>query len=225
MVPVNRPTLMKGLVRALTGVRDGTTAFKTAPACSSGSTRSIAHLCSQQPAFPPRSPPPAKSTHAIKRPCSTLRYPQQQAVHCEGLRAFDSQGSRKRPSPVWRSLSTSRSDGSAGRAGSAGGDASTDKVQEDAICWKCESPVDWRDFFCECGAAQLLDGRLDYFEMFGHPPSVFLDTKEVEKKYKNIQRAFHPVSLLSLLPNALHSFPLIVLRRTRPVCVLKMLRP
>lgn len=51
-----------------------------------------------------------------------------------------------------------------------------------------------RAYFCECGAAQLLDGRLDYFEMFDCPPSVFLELKEVEKRFKNMQRAFHPVS-------------------------------
>eukprot|EP00752_Nemacystus_decipiens_P003129 g2896.t1 len=59
-------------------------------------------------------------------------------------------------------------------------------------CWKCKSIVDPREYFCECGAAQLLDGRLDYFEMFDCPPSVFLELKEVETRFKNMQRAFHP---------------------------------
>ncbi|CAM9378184.1 unnamed protein product, partial [Hapterophycus canaliculatus] len=67
-------------------------------------------------------------------------------------------------------------------------------------CWNCNSPVSCREFFCRCGAAQLLDGRLNYFEMFNCPPSVFLELKEVEKSFKDMQRAFHPDLFASKSP-------------------------
>ncbi|CAM9314758.1 unnamed protein product [Ectocarpus sp. 4 AP-2014] len=59
-------------------------------------------------------------------------------------------------------------------------------------CWKCGLEVSWREHFCKCGVIQLLDERLDYFEMFQCTPSVFLGLKEVEMRFKNMQRAFHP---------------------------------
>ncbi|CAM9520420.1 unnamed protein product [Ectocarpus sp. 12 AP-2014] len=59
-------------------------------------------------------------------------------------------------------------------------------------CWKCGVEVSWREHFCKCGVIQLLDERLDYFEMFQCTPSIFLGLKEVEMRFKNMQRAFHP---------------------------------
>lgn len=61
-------------------------------------------------------------------------------------------------------------------------------------CWKCGVEISWREHFCKCGVIQLLDERLDYFELFQCTPSVFLGLKEVEMRFKNMQRAFHPVS-------------------------------
>lgn len=91
--------------------------------------------------------------------------------------------------PGWRSLSTRASDGVSSRGSRAEGPGG-----EDNSCWRCESSISLREFFCVCGAAQLLDGRLDYFDMFECPPSVFLDLKDLETKFKDMQRAFHPVS-------------------------------
>ncbi|CAB1116327.1 unnamed protein product [Ectocarpus sp. CCAP 1310/34] len=59
-------------------------------------------------------------------------------------------------------------------------------------CWKCGLEISWREHFCKCGVIQLLDERLDYFELFQCTPSVFLELKEVEMRFKNMQRAFHP---------------------------------
>lgn len=64
-------------------------------------------------------------------------------------------------------------------------------------CWKCGLEVSWREHFCECGVIQPLDERLDYFALFQCTPSVFLGLKEVEMRFKNMQRAFHPVSTQS----------------------------
>lgn len=67
-------------------------------------------------------------------------------------------------------------------------------ASNDCSCWKCGSSLCCREFFCGCGVAQLLDERLDYFEMFGSSRSVFMDVEDLERKFKNMQRAFHPVS-------------------------------
>jgi len=116
------------------------------------------------------------------------------SVAPDGLVAFAPHSGRKRPLG-WRLLNTGTSSEDAERGGiSTGCSSSSSSSDSTASCWKCGSTVSWREYFCECGAAQPLDGRLDYFEMFGCPPSVFLELKEVEKHFKNMQRAFHPVS-------------------------------
>lgn len=61
-------------------------------------------------------------------------------------------------------------------------------------CWKCMSTIRIRDFLCKCGAAQLLDERLDYFEMFDKTPAILIDVSDVESRFKKLQRIFHPVS-------------------------------
>lgn len=56
------------------------------------------------------------------------------------------------------------------------------------------STIRIRDFLCKCGAAQLLDERLDYFEMFDKTPAILIDVSDVESRFKKLQRIFHPVS-------------------------------
>lgn len=90
--------------------------------------------------------------------------------------------------PDWRSLSCRAMRNSPTKL-------STVHQGHERNCWKCNSPISSRAFFCSCGAPQPLgEKRADYFEMFDCSPSVFLDVKELEKKFKNMQRAFHPVS-------------------------------
>lgn len=93
--------------------------------------------------------------------------------------------------PGWRSLSSRVMGNSAAKL-------STIQKGRECNCWKCKSSICSRAFFCSCGAPQPLgEGRVDYFEMFDLNPSVFLDVKELEKKFKNMQKAFHPVSSFS----------------------------
>lgn len=100
----------------------------------------------------------------------------------------------------WRSLSTLTPDGVSARDSRDEGPGG-----EDNSCWRCESSISLRKYFCVCGAAQLLDGRLDYFDMFECSPSVFLDLKDLETKFKDMQKAFHPVSTGSRLGDRLHT--------------------
>lgn len=175
----------------------------------------------------PRSPPPRKNranasmwSKPMPRSAQDCRTVDVRRV----LTPFEAPTRRKRQ-PSWRSLSTRASDpasptakSTASASGSEGGeggvgDNGRSEGDDDRSCWKCSLTVTAQDFFCECGAVQPLDGRLDYFEMLGSPPSVFLDLKAVERQFKNMQRAFHPVS--SVLP--VYVIPDILLYRARPV--------
>lgn len=152
----------------------------------------------------------AASSHAATRrfgatgnkPTSPLPPPRRPVLGCRGqlggasggLLSLDRDVSRKRP--LGRRLLSTRASALGGEGGdiNIGRSSSSSAGGSGSPCWKCKSIVGPREYFCECGAAQLLDGRLDYFEMFDCPPSVFLELKEVEKRFKNMQRAFHPVS-------------------------------
>lgn len=169
----------------------------------------------------PRSPP--RRTSQTNAPVWSKPLPRSAQDCCtvdvrRMLTPFEPTCRKRRPS--WRSLSTRASDPT--RPGASPTEGSTASVprseggeggvsdngraegenDDDSSCWKCSLTVAEREFFCECGAVQPLDGRLDFFEMLGSAPSVFLDLKAVERQFKNLQRAFHPVSgvLLSFLP-------------------------
>lgn len=152
---------------------------------------------SQGPFSQSTSPPCTNSAHSLWGYHSGLWSSQRRFAHSGDWLAFGPQASRKR-GPPWRILSRSTASNTANNDFNRQIDANNDsKDQEGHIssCSKCASTVSARDFFCEeCGAAQLLDGRLDYFQLFGIRPSVFMDLKHAEKKFKDMQRAFHPVS-------------------------------
>lgn len=138
---------------------------------------------SPQVQSPPSRSPPVLRRHA--RP----------SARTDGVVALKLYAYRKRPLGT-RALFARKSDAdNVASSGGEHGDINTGSSSGSAssTCWKCNSPVGSRKFFCQCGAAQLLDGRLNYFEMFDCPPLVFLDLKKVEKSFKDMQRAFHPV--------------------------------
>lgn len=193
-----RSSLTKGfVVRAFNAVRQEVALPTTQRAASfKTATRTAPIVAPSVPQQQLRPSPPGTKQQPLSRrlSCSALRCP---AIDSGG--ALASGSLRKRRVPTWRSLSTRASDGdnSGGRLnlqGITGSCRVEGPEDEDNSCWKCKSSVSLREFFCLCGAAQLLDGRLDYFEMFGCPPSVFLDLKGLEAKFKDMQRAFHPVS-------------------------------
>lgn len=169
MGPVNHLPLRNRLFHVVAGVRrEIAGAIPTAvPAFSRTTARRFGTVAPAAPPMPPQLHP-------------VLGGRGQPGVFPDGLHTFDRCTHRKRQRPL------------GGRLLSTG--ASTRINNNGSPCWKCKSTVGPREYFCECGAVQLLDGRVDYFEMFDCPPSVFLGLKEVEKRFKNMQRAFHPVS-------------------------------
>ena len=172
---MSHPSLRGMETRVLAGVRTGTTFTQLFHAWRHLSTRCVSDLASQSC--------PSLSTHARDRhrPSSGLK---PSGLDCttripSKFMSVGTRCSRKRPlERRWLSNKASAGDGN-------------------SPCWKCTSPVELRQFFCDCGAAQLLDERLDYFEMFHQSPSVLVDANDIEKQFKNMQRAFHPVSYAS----------------------------
>lgn len=128
----------------------------------------------------------------LPRLFSSLSRSRQADLTCSGNLRRSLTSHAKGPALGWRFLST-RNEGDPASGDFAADVGDCNSVDCNGVCWKCGSAVHRRDFFCECGAAQLLDGRLSYFEMFRSPPSIFLEMKQVEKEFKTLQRAFHPV--------------------------------
>lgn len=194
-----RVRLARGVLRGPTGARPGITVVRAPPSWNYRGARDVSgRAASSGSNLQSPSPRSTKPAHALLRLSLALYPSRPRLIDSGGILAFDAQASRKRL-PGWRSLSTVGSDGAScdpGMVDEARGGA---QAQGDVSCWRCDSTVSWRDYFCACGAAQELDGRLDYFEMFGCPPSVFLNLKDVEKQFKNMQRAFHPVSGCAVL--------------------------
>lgn len=187
-----RLTLNKGLVgRALNAVRLEMVQPTTGKASRQMATLTTPIVAPSLPQQQQLSPSPRFTKQ--QPPCLQLSRSAPRFPSNDSGRFLSSGGSRKRRVPEWRSLSTRTSDGVSSRGSRAEGPGG-----EDNSCWRCESSISLREFFCVCGAAQLFDGRLDYFDMFECPPSVFLDLKDLETKFKDMQRAFHPVSTVSL---------------------------
>ena len=205
------PNLARGALRALNGANLG---IGGAPSLTHhhGATRNATEVALPQlgsQGHQPRSPPPRK--HRANASIWSEPMPRSAQDCCtvdvrRMLIPFEAPTCRKRQ-PSWRSLSTRASNpasptanSTASASGSEGGVGDNGRAEgnDGSSCWKCSLAVADREFFCECGAVQPLDGRLDYFEMLGSPPSVFLDLQAVERQFKNMQRAFHPVSSVLL---------------------------
>lgn len=193
MGPANHLPLRNRFLHVVAGARREIAGAKPAaarPVSSHAATRRVGAAAA---ALVTRSP----------QPCPVLGFRGQLGGASDGLPSFDDRHvSRKRP-PGWRLLSTRASALGGGEGGDINDGGGSSSSGAGSPCWKCKSIVGPREYFCECGAAQLLDGRLDYFEMFDCPPCVFLELKEVEKRFKNMQRAFHPVSAGFLSSHAL----------------------
>lgn len=209
---VNCPPLARGALRVLNGANLRSAGGGAAPS-SSHRHRATRHATGfaltqlvSQGHQPPSPQPTNRANASLPRPAPACTVDVRRMLTSFGARAC-----RKRQ-PSWRSLSTrasnaasspasctasssaSSSEGGAGGVGDNGRAQDDDDDDDDGSCWKCNLTVAEREFFCECGAVQPLDGSMDYFEMLGSPPAVFLDLKEVERRFKNMQRAFHPVS-------------------------------
>lgn len=193
---VNCPPLARGARRLLNGSR-ANIGIAAAPSLRQRATRNASGFALPQHVSQGREPGSPPRTNAPVWSSRTPRPLRDFTIDHSVILTFAARKSRKRP-PLWRSrsLSTRASDPAKAKS-DKGGLGNSGRAQDyEGSCWKCDLTVAEREFFCECGAVQPLDRRLDYFEMLGSPPAVFLNLKEVERQFKNMQRAFHPVSFV-----------------------------
>lgn len=61
-----------------------------------------------------------------------------------------------------------------------------------SMCWHCQSEVAG-EYFCErCVKVQPVSKELDYFTCFGFPRRLSIDQHQLETKFYELSRAFHP---------------------------------
>jgi len=61
-----------------------------------------------------------------------------------------------------------------------------------SMCWHCQSEVSG-EYFCErCVKVQPVSKELDYFTCLGFPRRLTIDQRELEGKFYELSRAFHP---------------------------------
>ena len=61
-----------------------------------------------------------------------------------------------------------------------------------SLCWHCQSEVAG-EYFCErCVKVQPVSKELDYFTCLGFPRRLTIDQRQLEAKFYDLSRAFHP---------------------------------
>ncbi len=61
-----------------------------------------------------------------------------------------------------------------------------------SMCWHCQSEVSG-EYFCErCVKVQPVSKDLDYFTCMGFPRRLTIDPRQLEAKFYELSRAFHP---------------------------------
>ncbi len=61
-----------------------------------------------------------------------------------------------------------------------------------SMCWHCQSAVTG-EYFCErCVKVQPVSKETDYFTCLGFPRRLMLDSKQLEAKFYEMSRTFHP---------------------------------
>jgi molecular chaperone HscB len=61
-----------------------------------------------------------------------------------------------------------------------------------SMCWHCQSEVSG-EYFCDrCVKVQPVSKETDYFTCFGFPRRLSIDLKNLEAKFYELSRAFHP---------------------------------
>src|ERR1700704_6204031 len=61
-----------------------------------------------------------------------------------------------------------------------------------SMCWHCQSEVAGEGFFDRFVKAQPVSKDLDYFPCLGFPRSLMVDQHQLEAKFYELSRAFHP---------------------------------
>jgi molecular chaperone HscB len=61
-----------------------------------------------------------------------------------------------------------------------------------SMCWHCQSEVSG-EYFCDrCVKVQPVSKELDYFTCLGFPRRLMIDPRQLETKFYELSRAFHP---------------------------------
>ena len=61
-----------------------------------------------------------------------------------------------------------------------------------SMCWHCQSEVSG-EYFCDrCVKVQPVSKELDYFTCMGFPRRLTIDPRQLESKFYELSRAFHP---------------------------------
>jgi molecular chaperone HscB len=60
------------------------------------------------------------------------------------------------------------------------------------VCWSCEKNAGTGALCTSCGAVQPTDAQADHFAVFGLPRAYPLDTRDLERRYKELTKQLHP---------------------------------
>jgi len=61
-----------------------------------------------------------------------------------------------------------------------------------SLCWNCHSEVGG-EYFCDhCIKIQPAPSQLDYFQQFGLPRHLTIDLQDLERRFHDLSRKFHP---------------------------------
>src|SRR5574341_1965909 len=61
-----------------------------------------------------------------------------------------------------------------------------------SMCWHCQSEVSG-EYFCDrCVKVQPVSKELDYFTCLGFPRRLTIDQRQLEAKFYELSRVFHP---------------------------------
>src|SRR2546425_1271814 len=61
-----------------------------------------------------------------------------------------------------------------------------------SMCWHCQSDIGGEYFCNQCVKVQPLSKDMDYFTCFGLPRKLNIDTAQLQTKFYELSRVFHP---------------------------------
>jgi len=70
--------------------------------------------------------------------------------------------------------------------------AATTSTKTAVKCWSCGAATSGAHFCAACGKIQPLAQGMDYFEVFGLPQKLRIDTAELEKRFHQLSWKLHP---------------------------------
>uniref|UniRef100_A0A6I8RX69 HscB mitochondrial iron-sulfur cluster co-chaperone n=1 Tax=Xenopus tropicalis TaxID=8364 RepID=A0A6I8RX69_XENTR len=66
-------------------------------------------------------------------------------------------------------------------------------TSQSRLCWRCQAEMSRAELFCPtCTSLQPPDESKDFFQVLDCEKSFNVDTQELQRKYRNLQRLLHP---------------------------------